>query len=64
MNRLAAIALAALILMPLAYTEPLLKINLFGININASLWEGLWQMAWQGFPVTATLVLLCAVAAP
>lgn len=64
LNRLAAIALAALILMPLAYTEPLLKINLFGVNINASLWEGLWQMAWQGFPVTATLVLLCAVAAP
>ncbi|MGL4983934.1 MAG: paraquat-inducible protein A, partial [Plesiomonas sp.] len=64
LNRLAAVALAILILMPLAFTRPLLEINLFGVDITASVWEGIWQMAWQGFPVTATLVLFCAIVAP
>ncbi|MGL4958664.1 MAG: hypothetical protein ACRC49_06635, partial [Plesiomonas sp.] len=45
LNRLAAVALAILILMPLAFTRPLLEINLFGVDITASVWEvfGKWH---------------------
>lgn len=44
MTRLAAMATAMLLLMPFAYTAPLLDIRLLGVAINASLFEGIWQM--------------------
>ncbi len=63
-TRLVAMALAMLVLMPFAYTEPLLNIRLLGVSINASLLEGIWQMTRQGHPVTASMVAFCIIGAP
>ncbi|GAB7261408.1 hypothetical protein DZJ_29700 [Dickeya ananatis] len=57
-------AIAMLVLMPFAYTEPLLNIRLLGVSINASLLEGIWQMTRQGHPVTASIVAFCTIGAP
>ncbi|PWC12115.1 membrane integrity lipid transport subunit YebS [Brenneria corticis] len=63
-SRLAAMAVAMLVLMPFAYTEPLISIRLLGVSINASLFEGIWQMTRQGHPITASMVAFCTVGAP
>lgn len=62
--RLVIIAVSILILMPFAYTEPLISIRLLGTQINASLWEGIWQMSSQGHPITASMVAFCVIGAP
>ncbi|WP_425299849.1 paraquat-inducible protein A, partial [Pseudomonas asplenii] len=41
-------AIAMLLLMPFAFTEPLISIRLLGTRIDASLLEGIWQMSRQG----------------
>lgn len=64
MTRLAAMSMAMLLLMPFAYTAPLLDIRLLGVAINASLFEGIWQMTKQGHPVTASMVAFCTVGVP
>ncbi|MFT8210179.1 MAG: membrane integrity lipid transport subunit YebS [Symbiopectobacterium sp.] len=64
MTRLAAMAMAMLLLMPFAYTAPLLDIRLLGVAINTSLFEGIWQMTKQGHPVTASIVAFCTVGVP
>jgi paraquat-inducible protein A len=64
LTRLAAMATAMLLLMPLAFSEPLLRIYLLGTKIDANVFQGIWQMARQGDPVTAAMVLFCAVGAP
>ncbi len=63
-SRLAAMGAAMLVLMPFAYTEPLLNIQLLGVSINASLLEGIWQMTRQGHPFTASMVMFCTIGAP
>ncbi|GBU13434.1 inner membrane PqiA domain protein [Enterobacterales bacterium] len=50
--------------MPFAYTEPLISIRLLGTRINASLFEGIWQMSSQGSPLTASMVAFCTIGAP
>ncbi|WP_369788460.1 membrane integrity lipid transport subunit YebS [Rouxiella sp. WC2420] len=62
--RLLIIAVCILLLMPFAYTEPLISIRLLGTRIDASLFEGIWQMTIQGSPLTATMVAFCTVGAP
>ncbi|MFC0227142.1 membrane integrity lipid transport subunit YebS [Serratia aquatilis] len=64
MTRLTAIAVAMLLLMPFAFTEPLISIRLLGTRINASLMEGIWQMSSQGDPITASMVAFCTIGAP
>ncbi len=64
LRRLAAMAVTMLVLMPLAYSEPLLRIYLLGTHIDASVFEGIWQMANQGDVITASMVLFCAIGAP
>ncbi len=64
MIRLTALAVAVLLLMPLALGEPLIRIRLLGTVINASLLQGVWQMAIQGDPFTASMVAFCAIGAP
>ena len=49
LTRLAAMAVAMLLLMPFAWSEPL---------------QGIWQMTRQGDPLTASMVLFCTVGAP
>ncbi|MFZ4832899.1 membrane integrity lipid transport subunit YebS [Rouxiella sp. Mn2063] len=62
--RLIIIALSILLLMPFAYSEPLIRIRLLGSSINASLLEGIWQMSSQGDPLTASMVAFCTIGAP
>ncbi|MCW9709844.1 paraquat-inducible protein A [Avibacterium sp. 21-586] len=64
LHRCAMIALSILILMPFALNYPLLSIDLLGSNISASVWQGIWKMATQGYPYTAFLIFLCAVFMP
>ncbi|PWC11393.1 hypothetical protein B4923_13775 [Brenneria roseae subsp. americana] len=63
-SRLTAMAVAMLVLMPFAFTEPLISIRLLGVSINASLFEGIWQITRQGNPVTASMVAFCTVGVP
>lgn len=56
MTRLAALAVTLLLLMPFAYTEPLISIRLLGTPISASL--------LQGNVITASMVAFCTVGAP
>ncbi len=64
MTRLTAMAIAMLLLMPFAFTEPLISIRLLGTRIDASLLEGIWQMSRQGDPLTASMVAFCTLGAP
>ena len=64
LTRLGAMAITMIVLMPFAYSEPLLRIILLGTRIDASLLQGIWQMASQGDPVTAAMVFFCTVGAP
>ncbi|VDZ99801.1 Paraquat-inducible protein A [Salmonella enterica subsp. enterica] len=53
-----------LLLMPFAWSEPLLHIYLLGVRIDANVMHGIWQMTQQGDPLTAAMVLFCVVGAP
>lgn len=64
LTRLGAMAIAMLLLMPIAFTAPLLSIYMLGAHIDASLWQGIWQMATQGDAITAAIVMFCLLAAP
>jgi len=63
-NKLAAMAATMLLLMPFAYAEPLISIRLLGTAISATLVHGIWQMAMQGDPITASMVAFCTIGAP
>ncbi|GAA0472544.1 membrane integrity lipid transport subunit YebS [Tatumella punctata] len=62
--QLAVIALLMLILMPLAFGLPLIRIHLLGMEINASLFEGIFQIVAQGDVLTAAMVTFGAAGAP
>lgn len=64
LRRCAMVALSVLILLPFALLFPLMKIDLLGMPIYASVWGGVWKMATEGFPYTAFMILLCAVVMP
>ncbi len=64
MTRLTAMAVTMLLLMPFAFSEPLVTVRLLGTNIRASLLEGVLQMAQQGNIITASMVAFCTIAAP
>lgn len=64
LTRLGSMALAMLLLMPFAWSEPLLRLHLLGVRIDANVLQGIWQMTAQGDPITAAMVLFCAVVAP
>lgn len=63
-TRLAAVAVTMLLLMPFAYTDPLISVRLLGTSINANLMQGVWQMARQGNIITASMVAFCTIGAP
>lgn len=63
-NRLAVMAAAMLLLMPFAYADALIRIRLLGTPISANLLHGIWQMALQGSPITASMVAFCTIGAP
>lgn len=64
LTRLAAMAVTMLLLMPFAWGEPLLRIYLLGIRIDANVMQGIWQMTKQGDPVTAAMVFFGVAGAP
>jgi len=64
LTRLGAMAITMLLLMPLAFTQPLLSITMLGSRIDASLWQGIWQMATEGDTITAAIVMFCLIGAP
>lgn len=64
LTKSAIIALTILFLMPFAFTFPLLNIELLGVTVNTSIWNGVWKMAVIGYPYTAFFVLLCAIVMP
>ncbi|WP_312946613.1 membrane integrity lipid transport subunit YebS [Superficieibacter sp.] len=64
LTRLGAMAIAMLLLMPFAWSEPLLRVYLLGIRIDANVLQGIWQMLEMGDPITAAMVLFCTIAAP
>lgn len=64
LHRCAFLALAILILLPFALGFPLLSIDLLGVKINATVWDGIWKMATAGYHYTAFMVLVCAVIMP
>ncbi|MCS2147647.1 membrane integrity lipid transport subunit YebS [Scandinavium manionii] len=64
LTRLAAMAVTMLLLMPFAWSEPLLRLHLLGVRIDANLLQGIWQMTGQGDPIPAAMVLFCSVGAP
>ncbi|HDR2161991.1 TPA: membrane integrity lipid transport subunit YebS, partial [Enterobacter cancerogenus] len=47
LTRLAAMAVTMLLLMPFAWSEPLLKLYLLGTRIDANVLQGIWQMTRQ-----------------
>lgn len=64
LRRCALIALSILILMPFTVSFPLLSINLLEVKIDASIWQGIWKMATQGYPYAAFLIFFCAIFMP
>ncbi len=46
-----------MLLMPFAWSEPLLRLHLLGVRIDANLLQGIWQMTDQGDPIPAAMVL-------
>ncbi|MFH8134747.1 membrane integrity lipid transport subunit YebS [Pantoea osteomyelitidis] len=64
MTRLTAMAVTLLVLMPFAFSLPLVDIRLLGMRINASLLEGIIQMTQQGDIITASMVAFCTIGAP
>jgi len=64
MPRLIIMAATMLVLMPFAFSLPLVDIRLLGMRINASLLEGILQMAQQGNVLTAAMVAFCTIGAP
>ncbi|WP_312241294.1 membrane integrity lipid transport subunit YebS [Pantoea sp.] len=64
MTRLAAMAVTLLVLMPFAFSLPLVDIRLLGMRINASLLEGIIRMTEQGDILTASMVTFCTIGAP
>ncbi|OOF42180.1 hypothetical protein BKK49_01105 [Rodentibacter rarus] len=64
LHRCAMIALSLLILMPFALGFPLLSLDLLGVRVDASVWEGIWKMATAGYQYTAFLVFVCAILMP
>lgn len=64
MTRLTAMAVTMILLMPFAFSVPLMTVHLLGTNIRASLLGGIMQMAQQGDVITASMVAFCTIGAP
>lgn len=63
-SRTAAVAAAALILYPMAVTLPLIRIEEFGHESQASVLEGVTALLSRGHLLVGVVVLLCSVVLP
>ncbi|VTM86738.1 Inner membrane protein yebS [Raoultella ornithinolytica] len=48
LSRLGSMAITMMLLMPFAWTEPLLRLHLLGVRIDANVIQGIWQMNRSG----------------
>lgn len=62
--RLVCLALLMLVMMPLAWTLPLLQIRLLGMPIAANVMTGIMHMLQQGDLVTAVMIAFCVIGTP
>lgn len=60
----AALALAALVLYPLAMALPVLSITKMGHASESTIWSGVVAMYADGHAIIATVVLLCSIVIP
>lgn len=63
-RRTAAVALAALIIYPLAVSLPMLRVERFGHHHDASILEGVATLLGSGHLVVGLVVLLCSIVLP
>ena len=63
-SRTAALALAALVLYPLAVSQPMLLVKKFGHLHESSILEGITSLLGSGHLVVGLIVLLCSVVFP
>jgi paraquat-inducible protein A len=63
-SRTAAVALAALMLYPLAVTLPMIRVERFGYQHEASILEGTATLLSSGHVFVGIIVLLCSVVLP
>lgn len=63
-NRTAAVALAALILYPLAISLPILKVQSLGHHTESSILDGTVNLLADGQLVVGLIILLCSVVIP
>lgn len=63
-ERVAAAALAALVLYPFAVGLPIMTIERFGHERESSIWGGAWALFFQGEVFVSTVVLCCSVVIP
>lgn len=63
-HRTAAVALAALILYPLAVSLPIMRIERFGHRTEASVLEGGWRLLTSGHVIVGAVVFLCSIVFP
>ena len=62
--RTAAIALAALILYPLAVSLPMIRVEQFGHHTDTSIVEGVISLLSGGHLIVGVIVLLCSIVLP
>ena len=63
-SRTAALALAALVLYPLAVSQPMLLVKKFGHLHESSILEGITSLLGSGHLIVGLVVLLCSVVLP
>ncbi len=63
-RRTAAVAMAALVLYPLAVSLPMLRVERFGYHSDASILQGVTSLMGSGHLIVGIIVLLCSVVLP
>lgn len=63
-NSTAAVAIAALILYPLAVSLPMISIAKFGHESQSSILEGIWTLFGRGELLVGSIVLICSLVLP
>jgi len=63
-SRTAAVALAALIIYPLAVSLPMIRVERFGHHHDASILEGVATLLGSGHLLVGIVVLLCSIVLP
>lgn len=63
-ERAAALSLGALVLYPAAMTLPVIEVSRLGHTSSATIWSGVVDLAAEGQPIVAAIVLICSIVVP